>query len=770
MMRRERWIITGGVQGVGFRPFLYRCAAEAAVTGTVANTSQGVCLEIQGSAAQIARFTALFEANLPPLAQVETCTRTAISPVSEESAFRILQSQGGSGHSVRISPDVALCADCLREIHDPQDRRFGYPFTNCTNCGPRYTITRSIPYDRATTSMACFPLCPQCQAEYTNPLNRRFHAQPNACPVCGPRLWLQTAGGDLLGQGADALQLAARKLAQGAIVAIKGLGGFHLAVDARNAAAVKRLRERKRRKAKPLAVMVEDLEAAQGIAWVSPAAQTLLTGPERPIVVLKARPEGGLAPGLSPDTEEIGVMAAYTPLHVLLLAQVSALQGRPAVLVMTSGNFSSEPIALGNREALQRLAPIADAFLLHDRDILIRCDDSVVRPMRTESGTEEIHFLRRARGYTPAPIPLADDGPCTLGVGGLLKNTLTVTKGQGAYVSQHIGDLENLETLKFFEEMAAHLPRILQVTPTAVVHDLHPDFLSTRYAQGCGITPCLALQHHVAHIHAVLAENHAHGPVLGLALDGTGLGDDGTIWGGEILLVETHPPRHTRLGHLAPVALPGGDAASREPWRMALAFVHALGLAAEDLPWPWLTHHTAGHRMVLQMLSRRVRCPQTTSCGRLFDAVAGLLGLCFVQEYEGQAAIRLEHIQDMTEATPYAMPCPTSPPWVLDSLALFAQVYEDWRQGVPASTVARRFHLGLVEGFATALARATADTGCTTVALSGGVFHNATMARHLPPALARRGLRVLTHRMLPPGDACISLGQAVYGRLWLAHN
>lgn len=431
MMRRERWIITGGVQGVGFRPFLYRCAAEAAVTGTVANTSQGVCLEIQGSAAQIARFTALFEANLPPLAQVETCTRTAISPVSEESAFRILQSQGGSGHSVRISPDVALCADCLREIHDPQDRRFGYPFTNCTNCGPRYTITRSIPYDRATTSMACFPLCPQCQAEYTNPLNRRFHAQPNACPVCGPRLWLQTAGGDLLGQGADALQLAARKLAQGAIVAIKGLGGFHLAVDARNAAAVKRLRERKRRKAKPLAVMVEDLEAAQGIAWVSPAAQTLLTGPERPIVVLKARPEGGLAPGLSPDTTEIGVMAAYTPLHVLLLAQVSALQGRPAVLVMTSGNFSSEPIALGNREALQRLAPIADAFLLHDRDILIRCDDSVVRPMRTESGTEEIHFLRRARGYTPAPIPLADDGPCTLGVGGLLKNTLTVTKGQG---------------------------------------------------------------------------------------------------------------------------------------------------------------------------------------------------------------------------------------------------------------------------------------------------------------------------------------------------
>lgn len=770
MTSRQRWIITGGVQGVGFRPFLYRCATEAAVTGTVANTSQGVCLEIQGSAPQLAHFAALFEANLPPLARVETCTRTEIAPLPEESAFRILESQKGSGHSVRISPDVALCADCLREVQDPTDRRFGYPFTNCTNCGPRYTITHSIPYDRATTSMACFPLCPCCQAEYTNPKDRRFHAQPNACPVCGPRLWLQNAHGDLLGVGTKAIEVAAQKLAHGNILAIKGLGGFHLAVDARNAKAVELLRQRKRRKSKPLAVMVQDLEAARTIAQISPAAEALLTGAERPIVILPARPDADLALGLSPDTKELGVMTAYTPLHVLLLAQVSEMQKRPAVLVMTSGNHSAEPISLGNREALRRLAPIADAFLLHDRDILIRCDDSVVRPIPKASGTEEIHFLRRARGYTPAPIPLAHDGPCTLGVGPLFKNTLTVTKGTGAYVSQHIGDLENLETLTFFEEIAAHLPRILQVTPQAVVHDLHPDFLSTRYAQRCGITPCLALQHHVAHIHAVLAENQAQGPVLGLALDGTGLGDDGSIWGGEILLVETHPLRSTRLGHLACVPLPGGDAASREPWRMALAFAHCLGLTREDIPWPWLSHHAAGHRMVLQMLSRQVRCPKTSSCGRLFDAVAGLLGLCLVQEYEGQAAIRLEHIQDTTVTTPYAFPCPASPPWVLDSHTLFAQVYEDWRQGVPEGTIARRFHLGLVEGFTTALARAAAHTGCTTVALSGGVFHNATITRLLPPALARHGLTVLTHRMLPPGDACISLGQAVYGRLWLTQN
>ncbi len=769
-MKRERWIITGGVQGVGFRPFLYRCASAAGVTGTVANTSDGVRLEIQGSPAQIDHFATLFAAQMPPLARIDTCTRAAVSPVEGEAAFVILPSQGGGGHSVAISPDVATCADCLRELTDPQDRRFGYPFTNCTNCGPRYTITRAIPYDRATTTMACFPLCSSCQEEYLDPANRRFHAQPNACPACGPRLWLQTATGDLLAQGPEAISAAAQALSAGRILALKGLGGFHLAVDARNSLAVECLRQRKRRKTKPLAVMVLDLAVARTIATVSALAEELLSGPTRPIVVLPRRPEADLAPGLSPDTPDLGVMTAYTPLHVLLLAEVAQIQGQPAVLVMTSGNQSAEPIALGNREALRRLAAIADAFLLHDRDILVRCDDSVVRPMPAPNGGETLHFLRRARGYTPAPIPLAEDGPCVLGVGPLLKNTLTLTKGRTAYVSQHIGDLDHLQAMTFFEEMARHLPTLLQVSPKAVVHDLHPDFPSTRYAQACGITPVFSLQHHVAHIHAVLAENQSRGPALGVALDGSGLGEDGTVWGGELLLVETHPPRHLRLGHLSPVPLPGGDAASHEPWRMALAYLHCLGMAKADLPWPWLPEQADGHRMVLQMLERRVRCPLTTSCGRLFDAVAALLGLCLVLDYEGQAAIRLEHAQDPGETQAYTLPCPSAPPWVLDTVALFAQALDDWRRATPTGRIARRFHLGLVHGLAHAVKQAAQATGCRTVALSGGVFHNTTLATELPALLARHGLQVLTHRHLPPGDGCISLGQAAFGRLRLTQH
>jgi hydrogenase maturation protein HypF len=762
-LSRERWIITGGVQGVGFRPFVYRCAQDAGVSGLVANTAEGVCLEIQGTSSQLEAFRQLFHTQLPPLAHIEELSCSPL-PVEDAQGFRIAPSRGGQGHSVRISPDIALCNDCLREITDPSNRRAGYPFTNCTNCGPRYTITRAIPYDRATTSMACFPLCPQCHAEYHDPADRRFHAQPNACPTCGPRLWLQTARGDLVGQGPQAMDMAAHSLLQGRILAIKGLGGFHLACDARNPQAVALLRQRKRRPSKPLAIMVRDLDAARLFVQVDETTAALLTGIQRPIAVVPALPHTDLAPNLSPDTNELGIMTAYTPLHYLLLCRMEEILGKKGVVVMTSGNASSEPIALGNREALQRLATIADLFLLHDRDILIRCDDSVIRPLE---GT--VHFLRRARGYTPAPIALAEHGPCVLGVGPLLKNTLCVTKGQAAYVSQHIGDLENLETMGFFQEMAQHLPAILQVRPQAIVHDLHPDFLSTRFAQESGITPCLAVQHHTAHILAVLAENQTHGPVLGLALDGAGLGEDGTVWGGEILLVETHPLRTTRLAHLAPVPMPGGDAASREPWRMALAYLHTIG-AANAGPWPWTQDHEAAQRIVQHMLSRRVRCPLTTSCGRLFDAVASLLGLCQVLEYEGQGAIRLEHAQHLAEDRAYPLPLRPSTPNILDSTALFAAVYQDWKRGAPPGVIARRFHLGLVFGLADALRHFAQATGCQRVALSGGVFHNATMSRLLPELLRRQGLTPITHRHLPPGDGCISLGQAVYGRLWLTQT
>lgn len=764
-MRTERWkwIITGGVQGVGFRPFVYKAALQAEVTGQVLNTPEGVLIEVQGSRDQLRAFETGFNANIPPLARIVTWERDTAEPLPGEDAFRIVKSTGGVGHQVLISPDVATCDDCIADLRDPAGRRHRYAFTNCTNCGPRYTITRSIPYDRATTSMACFPLCPDCREEYEDPLDRRFHAQPNACPVCGPRLWLTDRDGRTLAENDAAIRRIVGLLLGGSIAAMKGLGGFHLACDARSQAAVAELRARKNRQDKPLAVMVRDLDAARAFCALSSAEERLLTGRERPIVLARAREGCGLAPGLSPDTQYLGIMLPYTPLHHVLFDERQADATQPQALVMTSGNMSSEPICLGNREALRRLGAIADAFLLHNRDILIRCDDSVVRDVdgRTQ-------FIRRARGYTPAPVDLAQDGPTVLGVGPLLKNTLCLTKGRQAFVSQHIGDLENLEAFGFFREISAHLADILQVQPVAVVHDLHPDFLSTEFARESGL-PCLPLQHHFAHIHAVLAENRHEGPAIGLALDGTGLGDDGTIWGGEALLVDTRTLRHRRLGRFSQVMLPGGDAAAREPWRLARAFLHALEITAPDgRPWPWLTEFAAADAVVGQMLDRRLNSPLSSSCGRLFDAVAAMLGLRHRISYEGQAAIRLEAIQDKSEKGRYMCPMIGHDGIVeLDTLKLFAQVHADWRNGEDPSRISRRFHLGLMDGLSALCVRLAGQCGCTTVALSGGVMQNLTLAQGLPGLLEHNGLTVLVHQALPPNDACISLGQAAYGRLAL---
>ena len=760
IMKRWKWIITGGVQGVGFRPFVYKSALGAAVTGHVGNTAEGVVIEIQGRDEQLAAFEDLFAANLPPLARIVGWERAVMEPVPGETAFSIRASTGGAGHQVLISPDVATCDDCLRDTLDPNGRRFHYPFTNCTNCGPRYTITRSIPYDRASTSMACFPMCPDCRAEYTDPLDRRFHAQPNACPVCGPRVWLADREGARLAEGEEALVETARLLRDGRIMAMKGLGGFHLACDARDVTAVGTLRQRKNRRDKPLAVMVRDLDAARILAQVGADEARLLSGAERPIVLVPSKPEAGLAPDLSPDTAYLGLMLPYTPLHhVLFDLLAETAPDAPAALVMTSGNASSDPICLGNREALARLAGIADYFLFHDRDILIRCDDSVLR-----WAGDAPQFIRRARGFTPSPIDLATDGPTVLGVGPLLKNTLCLTKGRQAFVSQHIGDLENLGALAFFREIAAHLADILQVRPEAVVHDLHPDYMSTTYARESGL-PCLALQHHFAHIHAVLAENRHQGPALGLALDGTGLGDDGTIWGGEALFVDTAKLEHRRLARFAQVRLPGGDSAAREPWRMARAYLHALGLTTPAAA-PWRERFGAADRIVGQMLDKGLNSPLTSSCGRLFDAVAGMLGLCLDISYEGQAAILLEAEQDKTETSAYVCPIvDREGPRELDTLTLFAQVHADWRAGEPAGRISRRFHLGLMNGLAALCAELARETGCTHVGLSGGVMHNLTLATELPRRLRDQGLTALTHRQLPPSDACISLGQAAYGRL-----
>ena len=779
---RRRLVVTGQVQGVGFRPFVYRLAVGLGLTGSVGNTSEGVAVEIQGPADAVADFERAFPVELPPLARVTRLDARDVDPVPGEEGYAILKSEGGHGHHVLISPDIATCADCLADMADPENRRHNYPFTNCTNCGPRYTITRSIPYDRPVTSMACFPLCPDCRDEYENPMDRRFHAQPNACPVCGPEVWLTDPSGAELARGHEALTELAERLARGEVAAIKGLGGFHLACDALNSAAVTALRERKNRPHKPLAVMVPDLDTARGLAHVGPVEADQLSGSRRPIVLLRRLGACALCREVAPDTAHVGLMLPYTPLHHVLLAEVGrAEMGRtrtgPAALVMTSGNFSGEPICLGNREALSRLGHMADCFLLHNRDILVRTDDSVVRVL---PGTDEVQFLRRARGFVPEPVFLNGEGPGVLGMGPELKCTLTLTKDDQAFTSQHIGDMENLAALGFWSETLAHMRDILQVEPELVVRDLHPDYMTSRLApelarelvEGMDV-PVAALQHHFAHIHAVLAENKAHGPgaapVVGLALDGTGYGQDGTIWGGEILFVDPDGLSQRRLAGLALFPLPGGEAAVREPWRIGQALLRELGgeEPVADPARPWLPERAAEAVLVGQMLDKGVNCPRTSSAGRLFDGVSALLGLCREVTYEGQAAILLEGVQDRAEAE--AHPCPFRAgegdhPGVVDGLALAQAVVRDIRAGVEPGAIARRFHLGFCQGFAAAAAECCRRLGLDTVALSGGVFQNLTVAVELPRALKALGLTVLTHRQLPPGDGCISLGQAVWGR------
>ncbi len=789
LLRRCRLLAAGQVQGVGFRPFVYRLALRHGLTGRVGNTSDGVRIEVQGPPDAVDAFCRELPATLPPLARLTSCAAEYVEPLPEESTFAIIPSSGRSGHHVLVSPDVGACPDCLADMGDPGNRRYRYPFTNCTNCGPRFTITRAIPYDRASTSMACFPLCPACREEYENPSDRRFHAQPNACPICGPRVWLapesgtdmtttlpaEEGGTSVRPADTEALRQAARLLRQGKILALKGLGGFHLACDAGNPDAVALLRRRKTRPHKPLAVMVPDLATARRVAVLTHREEELLAGPERPIVVCARRAD--VLPGiLSPDTATLGVVLPYTPLHVVLLDlyREELPVGAPAALVMTSGNAGGEPICLGNREALRRLGHIADAFLLHNRDILVRADDSVVRVIAgTSCGREgdtpsppEI-FYRRARGYVPRPVFPGGTGGCVLGCGPELKSTLCLTREDAAFVSQHIGDLQNLETFAFYQEVAAHLEALLAVRPEAVVCDLHPDYLSSRFAvqlaEERGL-PLWRLQHHFAHAWSVLAENAHHGPALALTLDGTGLGGDGTIWGGELLLVDTETLEQRRLGRLSPFMLPGGEAAIREPWRIAQGFLTASGAACPSRPW----EAEPGAAAVEEMIRRGVHCPLTSSCGRLFDAVAALLGLCARATYEGQAAVRLEAAQRVSAGKvdrAYATPLRECGELLeLDSQALFLAVLEDIRRGTDVGLVSARFHAGLAMQLADMAAIAAERTGIRSVGLSGGVLQNATLAALLPRLLRRRGLTPLLHRVLPANDGGVSLGQAAWGQ------
>ncbi|CAM2059712.1 Carbamoyltransferase HypF2 [Desulfovibrionales bacterium] len=782
--------VIGRVQGVGFRPFVYRLALKLGLMGSVQNTPAGVCIDLQGPLATLDYFYRTLTEQLPPLAVIISITATDLPLDPSIAGFHIIASALGEEHQVLISPDVATCHDCLDELFSPGDRRFLYPFINCTNCGPRYTITRSVPYDRPVTSVSCFPLCPECRYEYEDPLSRRFHAQPNACPTCGPRIQLTDADGTLLTEGPDALRDLATALFQGIIVAIKGLGGFHLACDARNHTAVAELRHRKHRPDKPLTVLVPDLDSAHSLATVSPTVATLLGSRERPIVLCPLISNTGLSSAVTPDTDILGLMLPYTPLHYVLLYELRRLDPdvlAPA-LVMTSGNASGEPISLGNREALRRLYGIADLFLFHDRDIIIRVDDSVIQPLPTTTTVDPniipFQFLRRARGYTPTPIflspPPGIDDPSVLGVGPELKNTLCLTKADQAFLSQHIGNLKNLETFGFFEEITKHLVHILRVKPAAVVHDLHPDYMSSRWAKDFGHThdlPVFALQHHVAHIYAALAEHRVTTPVLGLVLDGTGLGDDGTLWGGELFFIDPAKTEHVRLAHFAHLPLPGGETAIRQPWRIGQAALWSAGINFPDRrPWPWLHAHEATAAFLPQLLKKNLNTPLSSSCGRLFDAVASIIGLCLEITYEGQAAICLEHAQSpYRRFAPheFGYPCPilvNKEPAVLNTHELIRHAYADWEIGTPAATISRRFHIGLVNGLVELVTNFANILKITTIACSGGTMQNLTLTTGLSHALTAHGLTPLTHHITPPNDGCIALGQVAWARLVRGRN
>jgi len=752
---RRQIEVSGIVQGVGFRPYVYRLATGRHLRGTIRNTSAGVTIEIQGPVETVKDFVEHLPAEAPPLARI---TRVAVYEMpcldlqgDGDYDFRIVHSNAGEEVRTLISPDVAICPDCLKEMFDPSDRRYRYPFTNCTNCGPRFTIIRDIPYDRPSTSMAVFPMCPACLAEYENPLDRRFHAQPNACWECGPRVELWDKRGTRI--ECDAIAEAVSALHAGLVVAVKGLGGFHLAVDATNPVAVGLLRQRKRRVEKPFAVMVPDLHAADELCELDRVAQTALQSIQRPVVLLPKKKLIVIPDEVAPFNRYLGLFLPYTPLHYLLLAE-----GGFKALVMTSGNLSEEPIAIDNREAVSRLSGLADYFLVHNRDILLRCDDSVVR---VAGGVTR--QLRRSRGFVPVPVFLKDDQPSVLAVGSELKNTICLTKGKHAFLSQHVGDLENVESYGFFHEAIQHLERILEIRPEIIAYDLHPEYFSTKWAVQQTGAKLVGVQHHHAHIASCMAENHLEGRVIGFALDGTGYGSDGNIWGGEVLIAGYED--FDRAAHFEYVPLPGGEAAIREPWRMAVSYLaHHFGREFQKLDIPFVRQlNRPKVDLLLRMIEQGVNSPLTSSCGRLFDAVAALIGIRQQVNYEAQAAIELEMaISASEDETGYALElAPDGDGWIIGTRALFAALLGDLRENLPAAAICRRFHNGLVEGFVKMATLLREKTAFNRVCLSGGTFHNVYLLQRFELKLSELGFEVFTQKEVPSGDGGLSLGQAL---------
>ena len=749
---REAWRLSvrGVVQGVGFRPFVHRLALRHGLGGWVRNAAGDVQIEIEGAAEGIGPFMRALKREAPPLARIERVEQTRVVPTGLVT-FEIRESADQPDRRQPISPDVAICHDCLAELSDPTNRRYHYPFITCTDCGPRFTVIEAMPYDRERTSMRAFPQCPECRREYEDPSSRRFHSETNSCPDCGPHVWLTHPDLPLPGEVRDPIATAARLLQAGLIIAVRGLGGFHLAVDATNDIAVRRLRARKLREAKPLAVMVRGVEEARAFALVGGLESALLESRERPIVLLRRRVDAGapVAPTVAPGLDTIGVMLAYTPMHHLLLERT----GRP--LVMTSGNRSEEPIATSNEDALRRLDRIADAFLVHDREIVARYDDSVLRV----AGDTPV-FLRRARGFAPLPIPLPLESPTALvAVGPHLKNTFTLVHESTAYVSQHVGDLENLETLEHFQATLALYRRLFRITPTVAARDLHPGYLSTRVAEELGLERVLPVQHHHAHVAAVLAEHGETGPALGLAFDGTGYGEDGNVWGAEFLIADLGGYR--RVGQLRYAALPGGDLAVRRPWRVARGYLALAPDAAPAFARAFAGIDPKELTLADQQIAQRLNAPLASSLGRLFDAAAAVLGIRTTAQYEGQAAMELEALAGDLPATPLPFPAQQHDgTWELDPLPLLTALGESLARGEAPSALAAAFHESVAAGSVEVAVRAAQAADLTTVVLGGGCFQNARLLASLRQRLTRRGLRVLIPRLLSPNDGAISYGQA----------
>ncbi|MGA3241544.1 MAG: carbamoyltransferase HypF [Bryobacteraceae bacterium] len=775
---RKRIEIRGVVQGVGFRPFVYRIAKRFDMRGWVLNSSDGVVIEAEGGKARFEGFLRALRAELPPLARIDQLTVSDQAPRGDRDF--IIEHSVARGSFALAPPDIATCADCAADFTLPGNRRFEYPFTNCTNCGPRYTIIRDVPYDRPNTTMAAFPMCARCQEEYEDPLNRRFHAEPNACPDCGPWLTLFSAdelaaegfpGAQLApaaapqfvsGRGSPAIPDRARQLLrEGRILALKGLGGFHIACDASNEGSVSLLRERKRRSGKAFAVMVPSLAIAGRLCVLTDADRALLAGARRPIVLLPSREDSGIAPSVAPGNARLGLMLPYTPLHHLLFDGSCGAPGAcdaPGAcnaLVMTSGNMSEEPIVSRNEDAWPRLHALADYFLLHNRAIQTRVDDSVLQIFE---GRE--YPVRRSRGYAPDPIELAIPLAEVLACGGELKNTLCLTKDRYAILSQHIGDLENLETMEFFRETLEHLQRFFRVSPVAVAHDLHPNYLSTRFAlEESGLRP-IGVQHHHAHIASCMADNGIDGKVIGVALDGTGYGTDGKIWGGEFLVCDFL--NFERRGHLRYIPLAGGDSAVRQPWRSALAYLRAaFDERALSLPLPLFRDIPPKHvRVVDAMMARNIQTVETSSCGRLFDAVSSLLGIRHETTYEGQAAIELEMAATNASGV-YPFTIESGDPFQIDLRPAIESIVHDFTGGAAPGEISARFHLTLAKAVVESCARLRVAHGLSRVCLSGGTFQNIRLLGHAAASLRETGFEVFIHHRVPANDGGLALGQAV---------